>query len=85
MKNYRGRQCFRSSTSGWGVCVGADRTGSTEETTEFKGSDVAMAAAVCTGSNVDVTDVDTSWASESAVSPGDNVGNTCTDDTVASS
>lgn len=78
-------KCFSSSTSGWAVCVGADRTGSTDETTEFRGSDVAVAAAVCTGGGGDVMDVDTSWVSEGSVSPGDKVGNTSTGDTVASS
>lgn len=75
-----------SSTSGWDVCIGADRTGSTE-TTEFKGNEVVVAVAVCVASGVDMaeTDVDTSWASGSSVSPGDNVGNTCTGNTVVSS
>ena len=69
-----------SSTSGWSVCVGGD---STEETTEFWSSDRASAAAVSTGGGGDVTD--TSWASESPVWPGDEVGNTCTCDTIGSS
>lgn len=72
-----------SSTSGWDVCIGADRTGSTG----VKGNDAVIAAAVCTGDNADMTetDVDTSWASESSVSPDDKEGNTCTGDTVNSS
>lgn len=39
--------------------------GSTDEITEFKGSVVAITAAVCTGGGEDMTetDVDTSWAS----------------------
>lgn len=64
----------RSCTSGWGVCIGADRTGSTDETTEFKGNDVTIAAAV-----------NTAWASGSSVSPGEKVGNTCSGNTVVSS
>lgn len=76
----KGSSC---STSGWDVCIGADRTGSTG----VKGNDAAIAAAVCTGDNVDMTDtdVDTSRASESSVSPDDKAGNTCTGDTVVSS
>lgn len=74
--------------------VGADTTGSTDETTEFKGNDVAIVATVCTGGGgggvgVDMTetgvDTTTSCASGSSVSSGDKVGNTCTGNVVVSS
>ncbi len=63
------------STSGWGVCITVDKTGTRH------------AVVVCAGAGVEMTktDVDTSWASGSSVLPGDEVENTCTGDTVVSS
>lgn len=62
-------------TSGWGVFVGAAWTGSPDETTGIRGRDVAIAEGVCCGVDVTGIDADTSWASESSVSPCDKVGN----------
>lgn len=42
------------STSGWGLWVGGDRTGGTDETPEFKGNEV------CTDGDVDVTETEVS-------------------------
>lgn len=51
--------------------MGGETTGSTAETTVFKGNDAALVVTVCTGGGVDTAEADTSWLSGRGVLSGD--------------